>query len=279
MTGLPASRPLLSVAREAGVSLRTTQRWVARYRDGGLRALARDDRADCGKRRAISPKLIEFVEGLALSRPPLPISAIHREARQVAARQGEPLPSEDTVWRVVRSIAPGLAALAREGTKRYADRFDIVLRREADAPNALWQADHTELDLLALRDDRRPARPWLTVISDDHSRAIAGFAFSFDAPSALRTSLALRQAIWRKDEPHWRICGIPDALYTDNGADFASNHLEQVAADLKIILIHSIPGVPRGRGKIELLFQTIDDLFSVTNPAIVRVDASAQARC
>src|SRR6266436_8737228 len=67
MTGLPASRPLLSVAREAGVSLRTTQRWVARYRDGGLRALARDDRADCGKRRAISPKLIEFVEGLALS--------------------------------------------------------------------------------------------------------------------------------------------------------------------------------------------------------------------
>jgi hypothetical protein len=77
-----------SVAREAGVSLRTTQRWVARYRDGGLRALARDDRADCGKRRAISPKLIEFVEGLAFSRPPLPISAIHREARQGCGSAG-----------------------------------------------------------------------------------------------------------------------------------------------------------------------------------------------
>jgi putative transposase len=59
---------------------------------------------------------------------------------------------------------------------------------------------------------------------------------------------------------------MPDALYTDNGADFASNHLEQVAADLKIILIHSIPGVPRGRGKIELLFQTIDDLFLCHQP-------------
>jgi hypothetical protein len=83
--------------------------------------------------------------------------------------------------------------------QRYGDRFDIVLRREAGAPNALWQAsDHTELDLLALRNDGRPDRSWLTVISDDHSRAIAGFAFSFDAPSALRTSLALRQAIWRK---------------------------------------------------------------------------------
>jgi putative transposase len=262
--------PLATVAREAGVSLRTTQRWVARYRDGGLRALARDDRADRGKRRAISPTLIEFVEGLALARPPLPISAIHREIKQVAAQRGEPQPSEDTVWRVVRSIAPGLTALAREGAKRYADRFDIVLRREADAPNALWQADHTELDLMALRDDGRPDRPWLTVISDDHSRAIAGFAFSFDAPSALRTSLALRQAIWRKAEPHWRICGIPDALYTDNGTDFASNHLEQVAADLKILLIHSIPGVPRGRGKIERLFRTIDDLFLCHQPGYLK---------
>jgi putative transposase len=75
--------PLANVAREARVSLRTTQRWVARYRDGGLRALARDDRADRGKRRAISPTLIEFVKGLALARPPLPISAIHREMKQM----------------------------------------------------------------------------------------------------------------------------------------------------------------------------------------------------
>jgi putative transposase len=253
--------PLATVAREAGVSLRTAQRWISRYRQGGLRSLARLNRADRGTRRAISPELIEFVEGRALARPPLPISAIYRETKQIAARRGEPVPSEDTVFRVVRSIAPGLTALAREGPKRYADRFDIVLRREAAAPNALWQADHTQLDLLALGEDGHPARPWLTVISDDYSRAIAGFAFSFAAPSALRTSLALRQAIWRKAEPHWRICGLPDALYTDNGSDFASNHLEQVAADLKITLIHSTPGVPRGRGKIERMFRTIDDLF------------------
>ena len=132
----------------------------------------------------------------------MPISAIHREVSKAAARLGEPVPSEDTVWRVVRSISPALATLGREGAKRYGNRFDLVLRREADAPNALWQADHTELDLLALRDDERPDRPWLTVISDDHSRALAGFAFSFEAPSALRTSLALRQAIWRKAEPY-----------------------------------------------------------------------------
>ena len=38
----------------------------------------------------------------------------------------------------------------------------------------------------------------MTVIIDDYSRAIAGFCISFDSPSAARTALALRQAIWRK---------------------------------------------------------------------------------
>jgi hypothetical protein len=35
-------------------------------------------------------------------------------------------------------------------------------------------------------------------------------------------NLALRQAIWRKEEPRWIVCGIPDVLYTDNGSDFTS---------------------------------------------------------
>ena len=65
-------------------------------------------------------------------------------------------------------------------------------------------------------------------------------------PSSLRTTLALRQGIWRKGDPHWEICGIPDLLYTDNGSDFRSKHLEQVAADLKIRLVFSTPGQPQG---------------------------------
>ena len=100
----------------------------------------------------------------------------------------------------------------------------------------IWQADHTPLDLW-VRDERdQPARPWLTVITvirDDCSRAVAGYSLNLTAPSALQTALALRQAIWRKPEPHWHVCGIPETFYTDHGSDFTSQHLEQVAADLK----------------------------------------------
>ena len=34
-------------------------------------------------------------------------------------------------------------------------------------------------------------------------QAIAGYFLGFDPPSSLRTSLAMRQAIWRKADPHW----------------------------------------------------------------------------
>jgi len=50
---------------------------------------------------------------------------------------------------------------------------------------------------------------------DDYSRAIMGYELSLMAPSALKTALALRQAIWRKKEPYWPMCGIPATLYTD----------------------------------------------------------------
>lgn len=73
----------------------------------------------------------------------------------------------------------------------------------------------------------------------------------------MNLSLALRQAIWRKPDPAWPIHGLPDTLYTDHGADFTSDHLAAVAADLHIQLMHSTVGRPQGRGKVERFFGSI----------------------
>jgi putative transposase len=107
----------------------------------------------------------------------------------------------------------------------------------------------------------RPGKPWLTVILDDYSRAVAGYAVSLSSPSAIQTALALRQAIWRKERPGWSVCGIPGILYTDHGCDFTSRHIEQVAADLKFQLIFSTVGQPRGRGKIERFFKSVSQVL------------------
>jgi excisionase family DNA binding protein len=105
--------------------------------------------------------------------------------------------------------------------------------------------------------DRQAARPWLTLILDDCSRAVAGYTVFIGAPSALNLSLALRQAIWRKPDPAWPVHGLPDMLYVDHDSDFTSRHIAQAAADLHIQLVHSATARPQGRGKVERLFGTI----------------------
>ena len=89
---------------------------------------------------------------------------------------------------------------------------------------------------------------------------------SLDAPSALNTALALRQAIWKKNTPTYNICGIPQILYTDHGSDFMSHHIEQVCINIKIRMVNSAVGRPQARGKIERFFQTLNDCVLIDLP-------------
>lgn len=252
---------LTEIARHHGKPLRTLRRWAEAFRHNGLAGLVRKGRADQGQRRRLAPELQQFIEGLALQRPRLSAAAIHRQVSELARQRGEREPSYSVVYGVVRALPADLTTLAHEGTRAYTQRYDLLHRREAAGPNTIWQADHSQLDLLLVREGKAPAKPWLTVVQDDYSRAIAGYFLSFDAPCTLHTALALRQAIWRKGEPGWHVCGIPTVLYTDHGSDFTSKHLEQVAADLKMQLVFSLPGQPRGRGRIERFFGTVQQLL------------------
>ncbi len=252
--------PLAEVARAREIPYRTAKRWLRQYRQQGLAGLVRQPRKDRGQPRLPAP-LVRLIEGLALRRPPPSVASIQRQVAGVAPAQGWPTPSYDCVYDIVRGLDPGLVVLAHEGTKAYKEAFDLLYRHEASAPNAVWQADHTPLDLWVLDERGQPARPWLTVILDDYSRAVAGYSLSLHAPAALQTALALRQAIWHKADPHWRVCGIPGVFYTDHGSDFTSRHMEQVAADIEMHLVFSEKGEPRGRGKIERFFATVNQLF------------------
>lgn len=249
--------PLARAAADAGVPLRTAKRWLARYRTNGPSGLARLQRADSGTRKIVS-ELVELIEGMALTKPRLSAATIHRRVDAVARKQGWPAPSYSSVHAIMAALDPAMLTLAHEGSAVFRDRYEIVYRHRAERPNAIWQADHTELDILILDAEGKEARPWLTTVIDDFSRVVVGYMVFLGAPSALNTSLALRQAIWRKARPDWHVCGIPDILYVDHGSDFTSLHLEQAAADLRFQLIYSAVARPQGRGKIERLFRTIN---------------------
>lgn len=252
---------LQEAIQDQGISLRTARYWVTQYRQSGLRGLVRKRRADRGGYRQFSAELVQLVEGLALQKPRLSQAAIHRRVVEFTTARGEVAPSYSSVYHFIQQLDPALVVLAHEGSRAYQETFDLLHRREAKAPNELWQADHTLLDIWIKNEKGCAAKPWLTVVMDDYSRAVAGYFLSFSAPSAWQTALSLHQAIWHKSIAHWSICGIPTALYTDHGTDFTSRHLEQVSADLKIQLVFSQVGQPRGRGKIERFFATVNQLL------------------
>lgn len=248
--------PLKTLAAHEGIGLRTLQRWHAAHKRHGISGLATTTRRTIQRRT--NPELVALIEGLALVKPPLPVALIARKARQVAAGHGWSAPSYSTVRSITAALDPGMRTLAQEGTAAYRDTYELVWRHRAERPNAIWQADHTELDILVLDANLKPARPWLTTILDDYSRAICGYMIFLGAPSAMNTALALRQAIWPKAGAGWPMCGIPDVLYVDHGSDFTSNHLTQTAKDLHFEITYSTIARPQGRGKIERFFGTVN---------------------
>lgn len=257
--------PLAALARDTGIGLRTLQRWHQLYRGNGLAALDPHRRSDAGVRRT-PPELVAFIERLALSRPRPALTTLHRLASVEADRRGLSAPSYATVREIVQALDPALVTLALEGPTAYRDKHELVFRRRAERPNHTWQADHTELDILIMGTGGAPDRPWLTIVMDDYSRAICGYIVFAGAPSAMNTALALRQAIWRKPDPTWAMCGMPDVLHVDHGSDFTSHHLERTAIELRIRIVHSIVGRPQGRGKIERFFRTINTELLATLP-------------
>lgn len=88
--------PLTTVAREAGLPLRTTQRWMATYKREGLAGLARLTRSDRGHCHKLPAQLERVVEGLALRKPRPSMAAVQRRAAATLSVRGPWL--WDTRW-------------------------------------------------------------------------------------------------------------------------------------------------------------------------------------
>ena len=92
---------------------------------------------------------------------------MRRKAVEAARKLDANPPSYDVVYSLIRKLAPTLVTMAHEGMKAYSGSFDLVHRVESDAPNAIWQADHTELDISEGRAWQGPQ-----AVADDHSRRL-----------------------------------------------------------------------------------------------------------
>lgn len=127
------------------------------------------------------------------------------------------------------------------------------------------------------------ARPWLTIVVDTYSRCIMGVHLGFDPPSAWVVCLALRHAILPKQysgtyqlQQLWNTYGLPQYLYTDGGKDFRSQHIEQVATQLGIVL--SLRRKPSDGGIVERPFGTFNTQLFSTLPGYVGSNVTERSK-
>ena len=224
------------------VSRSTLDRWVRAYRRGGFDALKPVQREGVPRTAAV---LLEQAVALRRERPERTGAQI---ARILARVHGPDAPSVRTVERHLARV--GVTRAAATGAPRVFGRF------EADAPNELWTADALHGPIVT-GPGGRPVKAICFAIIDDHSRVICAARF-VAAETTLGLEGVLRAGLQAR--------GIPGRLYVDNGAPFASGQLARVCAVLGIKLVHSSPGRPQGRGKIERFFRTLRSQFLVELP-------------
>jgi len=93
--------PQTQIARMHHLPLSTVQRWIKRYREGGLLGLARKERSDRGKPRGRPSEVVQLIEELALRTPPRSVAAIQRQVTEVARQQGWKPSSYSRVYQIV----------------------------------------------------------------------------------------------------------------------------------------------------------------------------------
>ncbi len=271
------SRPrhlVQAAAATLGLSERQTYTLLRRCREAGGAVTALVSGTSSGGRNkprvppASEAALARAIHEVFLT-PQKPTPA--RVAREVIGRckaDKLPAPSASTVQRRLKALS--LANRRRRGGEHPEIKPVHGHAPASRHPLDLVQVDHTPVDLILVDSlDREPVgRPWLTVAIDTHSRCIAGFHVTLEAPSSTSvglclTHVAMDKAPWltlRGVEADWPVAGKPRRVGVDNGPEFHSAAFERGCAQHAIGIEWRPPGRPHFGGIVERVIGTLIEL-------------------
>jgi putative transposase len=220
--------------QQVRVSRKTIDRWRRAYEAGGFDALVPSPR-QCSPRTPA--EVLDLAAALKKENPGRTAAQVQRILRASAGWA----PSDRTLQRLFERLEL-TAPPPDEDSRRAFGRF------EAGRPNELRTGDALHGPRIAGR------KTYLFCFLDDHSRAVMAARFGH-GEDVVRLAAALRPALASR--------GVPQRIYVDNGSAFVDAWLLRACAVLGIRLVHSRPGKPEGRGKIERFFRTVRDQFLV----------------
>src|SRR5438270_5503217 len=228
-------------SKRTAVSVDTLLDWALRYRTGGFEALAPKPRQDRGQSRAVTPQLASLIERLKRENPHRTGTTLLRELA-LSSGQDTAAISASTLYRFLKQR--GLSErqlLAPPAHKKF----------EAERSNQIWQSDML-YGPYVLRPGGGKMQALLHAILDDASRLIPHAQFY--ASEGLDVCLdCLRQAVAAR--------GVAVRLYMDNAKIYRSPQLARIAASIGMLIVHTPPYQPEGRGKIERFFRSAREQF------------------
>ena len=219
------------------------RKWLAAYKKRGIEGLTPNPRRDAGSCRALTQQEAALLVSTLETRPELNATAALRKLQAQGNIQSRP--SSSSLSRLVRSTGLDRDGRIRqhEGQKTLAFEFFSPLECvQADCMYTVSVAD--------AKGKRRQAV--LLAFLDDATRRILYACFSF-SENALAFECGIRHIL----AAHGRI----GRLYADNGSGFVSLQTRRILDTLGIVLVHSRPFKPKGRGKIERFFRTVRQQF------------------
>lgn len=260
------------VAKAFGKDRATVYRWISKCeKSRTVSSLVRSGRGDIGKSRL--PEQVEAIvqneiQTFYLVRERPTVVQLWERVALACRAMGLPTPDLSTLRRRVDSLADRLVMAKRQSPKLAREHFEPLRGAfpGADVPLAVYQIDHTPIDVSLVDDKyRQPiGRGYLTIVVDCCTRMLAGFCASLDAPGALATGLALSHAILPKAKwlaergiaGVWPIHGIPAKIHADNAAEFRGSMLERACREYGIVMENRPKGLPNYGGHVERLFRT-----------------------
>jgi len=227
----------------------TLEHWLYRYQHGQFAALHNQPRSDKGDKRALDPVAAEALFALRRAHPELTVKALVAELLTRGVLQ----PGTYSYSTIQRRLAE--AGLDRASFKAGAHSTAGPTKAfELPLPNLLWMADCMHGPTLK-QTTGKALRTYLFALLDDCSRLCVHAQF-YEAERVEYFLHCLRVALQAR--------GLPDKLYTDNGASFRSQHLSIVCANLGIKLLHAKPYHSWSKGKVERYFLTLQSQFLPT---------------
>jgi hypothetical protein len=237
LRNVAAKKHLHPDGRHVSVTFHALERWLYKYKKLGLAGITPIARSDVGKPRKLSEPAILKIHELKEKFPYITGKAVYSKLIEAGAVNAADT-SLSTIQRFIKNNDLKSSAADQQAVKAF----------EMEFANDCVQADTSWGPVIKI--EGKNTQTFLIAFIDDASRMITHWQF-YISDNAINMQDAFRQAIAK--------FGVPKKAFFDNGGPYDNLQLQLICASLGIVLAHSRPRVPKGRGKIERHFRTVKD--------------------